>query len=210
MTAKPCCALNPLAATVRAVLPGAALAAGLLATTAAQAATVTLPTIDVGAGLRTSFTSLQVDGQEDVNDFTLDNVRLYVNGKVNEQIKFTLNLDYTEGTDEVKVLDAIARFEYSPSFNIWAGRFLPPSDRANLYGAYYANHWSVYSDGIQDGYPFTYGGRDNGVAYWGDFADAKVKVSAGVFDVPATTGKKDTLAAARVQVNFGMPSRATT
>ena len=27
----------------------------------------------------------------------------------------------------------------------------------------------VYNDGIQDGYPFVFQGRDNGIAYWGDF-----------------------------------------
>ena len=49
-----------------------------------------------------------------------------------------------------------------PGFNVWSGRFLPPSDRANLYGPYYAHHWAVYTDGIQDGYPFIFQGRDNG------------------------------------------------
>ena len=70
------------------------------------------------------------------------------------------------------------RFESLPQFNIWAGRFLPPSDRANLYGPFYAHEWGVYTDGIQDGYPFVFQGRDNGVVYWGDFAK-KMKVSAG-------------------------------
>ena len=79
----------------------------------------------------------------------------------------------------------MARFEISPKFNIWAGRFLPPSDRANLYGPYYSHHWAVYSDGIQNGHPFVFQGRDNGVAYWGDFG--KVKVSAGAFDGQSAT-----------------------
>ena len=67
------------------------------------------------------------------------------------------------------MLDAIARFEFSDEFNIWAGRFLPPSDRANLHGPYYANEWSVYIDGVQDGYASVAVGRDDGVAYWGQF-----------------------------------------
>lgn len=49
----------------------------------------------------------------------------------------------------------MGRFEISPKFN-WAGRFLPPSDRANLYGPFYANNWAVYTDGIQDGYPLSF------------------------------------------------------
>ncbi len=63
-------------------------------------------------------------------------------------------------------------------FNVWFGRFLPPSDRANLYGPFYANEWAVYNDGIQDGYPFVYQGRDNGVAYWGDFKAGTAKIKA--------------------------------
>ena len=72
-------------------------------------------------------------------------------------------------------------------FNIWAGRFLPPSDRANLYGPFYAHEWDVYTDGIQDGYPVVFQGRDNGVMYWGTFAK-KVKVSVGAFDGRSATG----------------------
>ena len=89
----------------------------------------------------------------------------------------------------------------SPKFNIWAGRFLPPSDRANLYGPFYSHHWAVYSDGVQNGHPFISQGRDNGVAYWGDFG--KVKVSAGAFDgLSATKSNDNIISAARVQVDF--------
>jgi hypothetical protein len=98
------------------------------------------------------------------------------------------------------VLDAIARLEFSPKFNIWAGRFLPPSDRANLYGPYFAHHWNVYIDGVQDGYPFMEVGRDNGVAYWGDFD--RLKVSGGIFDGPSTTGTKTPVEAGRVMYDF--------
>ncbi len=89
-------------------------------------------------------------------------------------------------------------------FNIWAGRFLPPSDRANLYGPFYAHEWAVFSDGIQDGYPSVFQGRDNGVAYWGTFAK-KVKVSLGGFDGGTVTGNHDLVGAARVQIDFWDP-----
>ena len=77
-------------------------------------------------------------------------------------------------------MDAIGRFEFNQYVNIWAGRFLPPSDRANLYGPYYANDWTPYADGVADYYPNVAIGRDNGVAYWGDFGLAKVQL--GLFD----------------------------
>lgn len=214
MRVRPSTALKPTAAAIRAVLPGAALALGFLGSGLAQATEITIPTLDVGAGLRTSFVDSDTKGGAKSDDFTLDSIRLYVNGTVNDQIKLTFNTEYTNGSNssdpnfnKVNVLDALGRFEFSPKFNLWAGRFLPPSDRANLYGPYYANNISVYTDGVQDGYPATYGGRDNGVAYWGDFD--KVKLSVGAFDVPSTTSGatptsngRDVVAAGRVQIDF--------
>jgi len=166
---------------------------------------VTLPPISVGAGVRTSFTHTKVDGVSDkVDDFALDSVRLYLSGSVMEHIGLTFNTEYNSSDEKVVVMDAIARFEFSDTLNIWAGRFLPPSDRANLYGPYYANHWGVYQDGVQDGYPSESVGRDDGVAYWGQFG--MVKVSAGAFDVNSLTGgKSDVIYAGRVMVDFWDP-----
>jgi hypothetical protein len=166
-----------------------------------------LPPVTVGAGIRTSFTHTEldvpdtVDGSDD--NFTLDSARIYINGSVTETVKVMFNTEYTGSTNDVGILDAAARLEFSPTFNIWMGRFLPPSDRANLYGPYYAHHWNVFVDGVQDGYPFISQGRANGVMYWGQFD--KVKVSAGLFDGPSLVvgGAGDNvLGAGRVQVNF--------
>jgi hypothetical protein len=75
------------------------------------------------------------------------------------------------------------------------------SDRANLYGPYYASNWGVYQDGVQDGYPFETEGRDDGIMYWGQYD--KVKFSVGAFDVSGlTTGDSDVLLATRAQVDF--------
>ena len=118
-------------------------------------------------------------------------------------IKFMFNTEYNGAGNDVDVLDAVAQFEFSDKFNIWVGRFLPPSDRANLYGPYYSHHWAVYTDGVQDGYPFIFQGRDNGAMYWGQFG--KVKVSAGAFDGASATGDDTLLGAGRVQVDFWDP-----
>ncbi|MEP6960598.1 MAG: hypothetical protein ABI995_00865 [Acidobacteriota bacterium] len=156
--------------------------------------------ITVGAGLRTSY--VHTDGDVTATDkFPLDSIRLYVNGPVTSKIKFMFNTEYDSSTNHVGILDAVARIELHPKFNIWAGRVLPPSDRANLAGPYYNNHWSVYQDGIQNGHPFVFQGRDNGVVYWGDFGK-KVKISAGAFDGKSATGKDDVIGAARVQIDF--------
>jgi hypothetical protein len=187
-------------------------AGGALADITIPMPAVTLPPISIGAGMRTSFTHTDgTAGSTSANDFALDSARLYINGSVLPFIKFTFNTEYTgsppAGSNTVTVLDAIGRFEFNDQVNIWAGRFLPPSDRANLYGPYYANNWKVYEDGVQDGYPFTATGRDNGVAYWGQFGI--LKVSAGVFDVPSTTSpsadKSKVITAARLQLDFWDP-----
>src|SRR6185436_15920803 len=68
---------------------------------------------------------------------------------------------------------------------------------------YYSNHWAVFSDGVQDGYPFIFQGRDNGVMYWGQFD--KVKVSAGAFDGASATGYATVLGAGRIQIDFWDP-----
>jgi hypothetical protein len=159
-----------------------------------------LPPVTIGAGLQTSFVHMSPESGDSVDDFLLNSARLYVNGPVTDKIKFMFNTEYDGGSNKIGVLDAVARLEMSPKLNIWAGRFLPPSDRANLYGPYYSHEWAVYTDGIQDGYPFVATGRDNGVAYWGDFG--KVKVSAGGFDGQSATGNPDIIGAARVQVDL--------
>ena len=117
------------------------------------------------------------------------------------------NTDYNTVTNNLGILDAAGQFSVSPKFNVWVGRFLPPSDRANLYGPFYANEWAVYTDGIQDGYPFVFQGRDNGAMYWGDFKEgiAKIKVSLGGFDGGSATGNTDVIGAARVQIDFWDP-----
>ncbi len=160
--------------------------------------------ITVGAGLRTSFVSTTPDGGPTTDQFQINDIRLYVSGPVYEDFKFMFNTDYNSVTNTVDVLDAVARLEVSPEFNVWFGRFLPPSDRADLYGPFYSHEWLPFSDGIQDGYPGIYQGRDNGVTYWGTFAK-KIKVSLGAFDGKTADNLNHLLGAARVQIDFWDP-----
>jgi len=187
---------------------------GMTALTAASAvlADDSLPPISVGAGMRTSFADEKVDGAKSTDDFDLDSVRLYVSGSVTNNIKFTFNTEYsgdTGGSDanKVEVLDAIARFEFSDELNIWAGRFLPPSDRANLHGPYYANEWSSYIDGVQDGYASVAVGRDDGIAYWGQFFNDMLSVNGGAFSIPSTFGTANIVWAERLQVDLWDPEK---
>ena len=203
-----------------AVLAAAVTAALLAARLNSAAADISIPPVSVGVGVQTSFYSCttgciyspgNITSGNSVEGFALDSVRLYVNGGITDQIKLTFNTEYTgsgggPGDNKVEVMDAIGRFEFNDMFNIWAGRFLPPSDRANLYGPYYANDWAPYADGVADYYPNVAVGRDNGLAYWGDFSMLKVQV--GIFDgesLGGSTAVKDPsklVGAARLTLDF--------
>ncbi len=201
----------------RIAMSAAASAFLLTALAGGAAADISLPPITVGAGIQTNFYSCDKaciyspgtinSGDSTVSGFALDTIRLYVNGAITDQIKMTFNTEYGQdgsGSNTVGVLDAIGRFEFSDQFNIWAGRFLPPSDRANLYGPYYANDWAPYVDGVADFYPSVRTGRDNGLAYWGQFGI--LKVQAGAFDGEsinsAVADKSKLLYAGRLTLDF--------
>jgi len=179
----------------------------------ATAAELTLPPVSVGAGMITSFDNqnAQASGNaSNTNRFLLDSIRLYLNGSVTDTIKLTFNTEYSQADNGVKVLDAFGHFEFSPTFNIWAGRFLPPSDRANLAGPYYADDWFPFAGGVADFYPSVATGRDNGVAYWGQFGI--VKLQAGFFDGPSASGapvagagNSKLISAIRVMADFWDP-----
>ena len=109
----------------------------------------------VGAGLQTSFLTDAPDDGDTTAQFRLNSARIYLGGTVTPRIKFMFNTEYNGVQKQVDVIDAVAQIgSDSPKFNVWMGRFIAPSDRANLYGPYYSNHWAIYTDGIQDGYPF--------------------------------------------------------
>jgi hypothetical protein len=165
------------------------------------------PTFTVGAGIQTSYDHSAPDGGKDLDQFSLDHARLYFSGDVTKYISVMFNTDYNSSTNSMGILDAVGQFHVSPKFNIWFGRFLPPSDRANLYGPFYSHEWAVFTDGIQDGYPFVFQGRDNGVAYWGDFkaGSAKIKASVGAFDGSSADGDSSLLWTGRVQIDFWDP-----
>lgn len=133
-------------------------------------------TFSIGAGFRSQFES--VEGE---SDFTMPDIRVYTSGQLNDTVKFTFNLQQ-RNNDTVDVLDAIAQFEFSPQFNIWAGRMLTPADRIEMSGPFYGLSWNQYRQPL---YPSDQGGqagligRDEGITFWG--AAGKFQYAAGTF-----------------------------
>jgi len=206
-------------------LAGAASTVLLIARVSSAAADETvqpipaLPPISIGVGLQTSIYACDKSciyspstvsaGDNSVQGIAVDSIRLYINGSVTNTLQLTFNTEYTgsgsgPGDNKVEVTDAIGRFEYNNYLNIWAGRFLPPSDRANFYGPYFANDWAPYADSVAGYYPNVAAGRDNGLAYWGDFGMLKVQLGAfgGESLKSAVTDKSKILGAARVTLDF--------
>jgi hypothetical protein len=170
------------------------------------------PSVTIGAGIQSSYQHTEPTGGTGIDNFSLNHARIYLGGDVTKQISVMFNTEYNSGSNNMQILDAVGEYAASPKFNIWFGRFIPPSDRANFHGPFYANEWETYQDGIQGDQFTVFQGRDNGALYWGDFkaGTATVKVSVGAFDgISATRATNNPDArviwAGRVQIDFWDP-----
>jgi hypothetical protein len=160
----------------------------------------------------------QPNGSDRSNDFSLNSARLYVSGSLNKYIKGMFNTERNPLSGDMEVIDANVQLQITPEVAIWAGRFLPPSDRANMAGPYYSSGGGGgYWANISSRYGWNGGtiGRDEGVAVVTSFLEDKVAVSFGAFEGDTifrlsgvgaqseTAGDKDRLMyAGRVQVAF--------
>ena len=153
--------------------------------------------LTVGAGIRASYNA--IEGGNPANggtaqDFNINNARLYFNGKGHERIGFEFNTDINNAqpfdgvpggfptfmTGEMRILDAIVKFQISDNIHLWTGRFLPPSDRSNLSGPFFLNAWNFPF--TQFGFPNIFQGRDDGAALWGEYGGGLFKWALGAFE----------------------------
>jgi hypothetical protein len=153
--------------------------------------------ISIGAGARTSFSTIEdaaPNSSDWSNDFNLDNARIYLNGQIHENIKFELNTECTfcgnSALEDYDVLDAIAKFEFAPELNIWAGRLLVPAERQELNGPFYSTTYDAFKTPFYPSdFSVNYGtggagvyARDHGVNLWGATAEGKLQYVFGVFN----------------------------
>ncbi len=204
----------------------AALVAGMMlpAMNAQAGGTITFgedKSVSVGLGLRGSFSSVEngaPNGTSNSQNFSLDSARIYLSGSLNKYIKGMLNTEKDIAGQGFQAIDANVQIAITPELTIWAGRFLSPSDRANMAGPYYSlggGYWS----GIASRYGFNGGyiGRDDGVAVVGSLLGGKLAYSFGAFEgntefkiapSPASsvstnrTGSDGLMYAGRVQADF--------
>ena len=180
----------------------------------------------IGLGFRSSFAVTEdgaPNGSDPSSGVSFTNIRLYTAAKVHKNVTLEFNTERSDGdrataTDiganlntqnKIQVLDAVAKFSFK-GFDLWAGRFLPPSDRSNLDGPFYLNN---YDFPIVQAYPAIFAGRDNGVAIMKEYAGGKFKWSYGLFEGRTNSTNANTnpdqadnlLHAARVTYNFWDP-----
>ena len=174
----------------------------------------------IGLGFRSSFAVTEdgaPNGSDSSSGVSFTNIRLYTAAKVHENVTLEFNTELSDSnssgslnTDQsIRVLDAVAKFSFK-GFDLWAGRFLPPSDRSNLDGPFYLNN---YDFPIVQAYPAIFAGRDNGVAIMKEYAGGKFKWSYGLFEgrsagtanATNSDGSDNLLQAARVTLNLWDP-----
>ena len=170
----------------------------------------------IGLGFRSSFAVTEdgaPNGSDPSSGVSFTHMRLYTAAKVHENVTLEFNTERSIGTNgfdndhRIRVLDAVAKFSFK-GFDLWAGRFLPPSDRSNLDGPFYLNS---YDFPIVQAYPSIFAGRDNGVAIMKEYAGGKFKWSYGLFEGRAAGNNTNSdasdnlLHAARVTLNLWDP-----
>lgn len=200
----------------------AAIVAGIMlpAMNAQAGGTITFgadKSISVGFGMRGSFSSVEngaPNGTSDSQNFSLDSARIYLSGSLNKHIKGMLNTEKDIAGQGFQAIDANVQIQIMPELTIWAGRFLSPSDRANMAGPYYSlggGYWSGIAS--RYGYNGGYIGRDDGVAVVGSLMGGKLAYSFGAFEgntafqiAPVTvgtrTGSDGLMYAGRLQFDF--------
>ncbi len=156
--------------------------------------------ISLGAGFRTSFESREdsagtIGNSQWSNDFNVDNMRLYVNAQVHKYLKLEINTDCQTCNNggEVRLLDAIGKFEYNPYINLWIGRMLVPAERREMNGPFFSAIYNIYSSGTpfepsdfnltikSDGTSAGSFGRDDGATFWGAAFNGRLQYAFGFF-----------------------------
>ena len=155
--------------------------------------------VSVGAGLRSSFTATEsgagATADKWSNNFNLDNIRLYLNGQIHKYLKVEFNTDCQTCSSggEVRVLDAIGKFEVTPYANLWVGRMLVPAERREMNGPFYSAVYPIFGAGTpfepsdqnltvqSNGTSAGSYGRDDGATFWGAALDARFQYAVGFF-----------------------------
>jgi hypothetical protein len=137
---------------------------------------------------------------------------LLMSGQIHKNVKWQANFVATYGpgsnggiAGDAAILDLIGQLEFTEFLNVWFGRMLVPSDRANFAGPWFMAPWNypggyaTASAGPRQG-PF---GRNDGATVWGQIGGGTVKYYLGAFDLHDV--ENTPLISGRLNVSFLSP-----
>lgn len=171
-------------------------------------------TLNTNVWLHTGLNFNNPNSPKKLNDIygSGNEVDLLFSGKVHRNLAYQADFVATwpgpnqSYSSAVEILDLIAKIESSDNIaNIWFGRMLVPSDRANFSGFWFAAPWT-YPGAFLSGFsgpaqgPF---GRNDGATLWGQFLEGRVKYYAGAYDL--NDGKKSPLISTRLNLALLSP-----
>ncbi|OAI31037.1 hypothetical protein A1351_07075 [Methylosinus sp. R-45379] len=162
--------------------------------------------VSVGFGLRPFFSDVTRNHTPGTNPdrVDLESFRIFSSASFNQYLKATFNTEVSSN-NTIQVLDGYGQFEPLDEINVWGGRMLPPSDRANLDGPYYLLGWSY--PGVVSRYPGKVSGRMDGGTVWGKLFEKRLTYSFGVYDghnqiIGASNQSGNPLFAGRLNLNL--------
>lgn len=162
--------------------------------------------ITVSVGVRAAFSSTEQgapDGEHASQDPVLEGAILAFSGELTKQLRIQVN-GGRGPVGELRIADAILQVDATEPVKLWAGRLLPPSDRATFTGPFFGTSWDPAFVAV---YPAAFAGRDDGAVLWGNLARGHVKWQAGAFRGRdgGTNSGDDLLYSGRVTVNLWEP-----
>jgi hypothetical protein len=162
-----------------------------------------LPSIDVGAWIRTAMTFQNANDPKKLNDQSLSAYgELHLGGKVHKYVSYTLNFNadlngpYNGNTGRATagIMDAIVGLDFADEIHLWSGQLLTPVDRTNFSGPFFISAWNYPglffftlpgAPGVIPAGEDVYG-RSQGTVLWGDFEKGLFKYYLGMMELGKT------------------------
>jgi hypothetical protein len=163
-----------------------------------EPAPVALPALtplNMGFGIRTGLRLQDPDQPKKMDEVHFDGgysnvVEARFNGDVTKEFAWTANFNANlmgnnlALSPNLGLMDLIAQYNPAKEFHIWGGRLLVPSDRSNFTGPFFMSPWNYpgfYVGGAPLGPKDGANGRDQGVTFWGNAIDDKLKYYVGAY-----------------------------
>ena len=160
----------------------------------------------IGGGIMSTFTSAENAAPNESSrssSFDVDLMRLYTSAHIGEGMHFDFNLEHVGPEKDTRLLDAVARFEFTDWANFRVGRTVLPMSRAGMSGPFFVGAIGLNQYPLTEQWTGKQSFRDDGAVLWGqgEMGDVHVKYHLGLFN-GGSTPKDNPLVASRLTLNF--------